>query len=490
VALLCAGAAIAGAAFTPTDPLGPRQWYLTADHAFDYFPEVLPQLPAVRVAVIDSGLDCNHPEFQGRIVAVRSFVGGSPCFDGNGHGTFVAGEIAAAVNNGAGIAGIAFPAQLLVAKIAGSGGGVSVEAEAEAIRWAADEGARVINLSLGGLRDPSDPPRDGFSEVEADAVSYAFGKGAVIVAAVGNGDAAPREPWPYADYPAALPHVLGVSAYGPDGSVPSFSNRDANYNDLAAPGEQILSTLPPALTASDPSCPDQGYSDCGPAGLRDGAGTSFAAPQVSAAAALLIAEKPALRPEQVTTILERTADDLNPASGCGQCPVGRDPLSGWGRLDIANALRALSGPLPPADRYEPNDDAGSYAHPLAGPRRTIVATLDYWDDPIDVYRLTLPPHQRLTAIVHGPTGAIAMAFWKPGTLHVTGGRANNRRWRLLLAARPGPIQRFAYRATHGGGYYLELQLRKPGAGQYQLDLTTTPVSTKPRRSRLEARAAP
>jgi len=160
VALLCAGAAIAAAAFTPTDPLAPRQWYLTADHAFDYFPELLPQLPAVRVAVIDSGLDCNHPEFQGRIVAVRSFVGGSPCVDGNGHGTFVAGEIAAAVNNGAGIAGIAFPAQLLVAKIAGSGGGVSVEAEAEAIRWAADEGARVINLSLGGQRDPIDPRRD------------------------------------------------------------------------------------------------------------------------------------------------------------------------------------------------------------------------------------------------------------------------------------------------------------------------------------------
>jgi hypothetical protein len=83
-----------------------------------------------------------------------------------------------------------------------------------------------------------------------------------------------------------------------------------------------------------------------------------------------------------------------------------------------------------------------------------------------------------------------MALWRPDTLHVTGGRANNRRWRLLLAARPGPIQRLSYSATHAGGYDLELQLRKPGAGQYKLDLTTTPVSTKPRPSRLGTRVAP
>ena len=148
---------------------------------------------------------------QGRIAASQSFVGGG-IDDKHGHGTFVAGVIAAAADNGEGIAGIAFPAELLIAKVVRSDGTISPEAEAKAIRWAADNGARVINLSLGGLRDPIHRDRDTFSEVEARAVSYAYSKGAVLVAAVGNGDEAPKSPWPYASYPAALPHVLGVSA--------------------------------------------------------------------------------------------------------------------------------------------------------------------------------------------------------------------------------------------------------------------------------------
>ncbi len=89
-----------------------------------------------------------------------------------------------------------------------------------------------------------------------------------MVAAVGNGDDAPAEPWPFASYPAALPHVLGVSALARSGAVPSFSNRDAIYNDVSAPGEGIVSTFPRALTARFPACADQGYSDCGPPDYR------------------------------------------------------------------------------------------------------------------------------------------------------------------------------------------------------------------------------
>ena len=86
---------------------------------------------------------------------------------------------------------------------------IPVEAEAKAIRWAVDNGARVINMSLGGVRDPLDPDRDTYSRLEADAVAYAVSQGAVVVAAVGNSDQAPESPWKYASYPAALPHVLG-----------------------------------------------------------------------------------------------------------------------------------------------------------------------------------------------------------------------------------------------------------------------------------------
>ena len=96
---------------------------------------------------------------------------------------------------------MAFPAQLLVAKVVRNDGTISLEAEAKAIRWAADNGARVINLSIGGLRDPKNPSRDTFSQLEAAAVQYAVAKGALVVAAVGNDELAPATPWPYASYP-------------------------------------------------------------------------------------------------------------------------------------------------------------------------------------------------------------------------------------------------------------------------------------------------
>ena len=98
-------AAPVAAAFTPNDPLAPRQWYLTQIRAFDVWTEQ-PALTPVKVAVIDSGIDAAHPEFQGRIAAGKTFVGGDWRTDEQGHGTFVAGEIAAGLNNGQGIAGI------------------------------------------------------------------------------------------------------------------------------------------------------------------------------------------------------------------------------------------------------------------------------------------------------------------------------------------------------------------------------------------------
>ena len=141
-------------------------------------------------------------------------------------------------------------------------GTISLDAESAAIHWAVDHGARVINLSLGGLRDPGEPSDDTYSALEAAAVAYAVSKGVVVVAAVGNSDQAPTTPWNYASYPAALPHVIGVGALAQDGSVPLFSDRDPVFVDLAAPGQGVLSTFPRALTAARPACVDQGYSDC------------------------------------------------------------------------------------------------------------------------------------------------------------------------------------------------------------------------------------
>ncbi|HSI98453.1 MAG TPA: S8 family serine peptidase, partial [Gaiellaceae bacterium] len=309
----------------PTDPLVSRQWYLTQSRFYESW-LTLPALESVAVAVIDSGVDASHPELAGKILDAKSFVGGSPRVDALGHGTFVAGLIAAGVDNGIGIAGLAPSAELLVAKVVTSSRAIPIEAEARAIRWAVDQGAQVLNMSLGGIRDPIDPDRDSFSRLEADAIAYAVSNGVVVVAAVGNGDQAPKSPWPFASYPAALPHVLGVSAITQTGSVPRFSNRDRIYNDIAAPGERILSIFPRPLTSRFPACSEQGYSSCGPEEYREAQGTSFAAPQVAAAAAVLLSLRPSLRPEQVTAILQRTAVDQTAATGCAACGVGRDAL--------------------------------------------------------------------------------------------------------------------------------------------------------------------
>jgi hypothetical protein len=474
LALVLAPSALAlavRAGFTPTDPLVPRQYYLAQDHAFDAFGPELPVVNPVRIAIIDSGIDGGHPEFpRQRIWQARSWVGGSALTDEEGHGTFVAGEIAAAINNNEGIAGMAFPAQLVIAKIARSDQTIDVRDEAQAIRWAVSVGARVINLSIGGLRNPFNPRVDTFSKVEAAAIQYAVRRGVVLVAAVGNSDEAPQTPWPYASYPAALPHVIGVSALSPTGNVPNFSDRDRIYNDVSAPGQEIYSTLPRALTSFRPLCMNQGYSDCGPDEFRHAAGTSFAAPQVTAAAAVLFALKPTLQADQVVNILERSATDVNAANGCRSCPLLRDSLSGWGRLDVSKAVAALDGILPLPDRFEPNDDAGTQSVKLTAAVTTVKATIDFWDDQIDVYRVYLRKGQRLRLTLDGPAGATSnLLLWKPGTKRVDDLRRQN--LRAAQSIGPGASHRLGYRSPKKGWYYVEVKVATRGAGPYLLTLT-------------------
>jgi SpoIID/LytB domain protein len=460
-------------AFAPSDPLAGQQWYLARDHAFDFWP-VPPTLPSVLVGVVDTGIDMGHPEFAGRIAYAKSFVGGS-VDDQIGHGTFVAGEIAAATGNGQGIAGIAFPAELVVAKVIGSDGTIDPEVEAKAIRWEVDRGAEVINLSLGAVRDPADLTLDTYSAAEAAAVRYAVSHGVLVVAAVGNSDDSPSTPWPYASYPAALPHVLGVGALAQDGSIPAFSNRDAVYTDLVAPGVGILSTFPRSLTAQRPACADQGYSNCASRDYRDGEGTSFAVPQVTGAAALLLATYPGLTPEQVSTILERTTDDVAPATGCPHCSVGRDSRSGWGSLDIAAALDQLSGQIPARDEMEPNDDAGNQAQRVWGSSAFVRATVDYWDDPVDVYAVRIRAGEQLSVAVHGRgIKGLQLALWKPGTLHVLGRPSLLRAHRLFQSRHTGPFQSLRYMAAVSGWYDVEVHETSPGAGAYALRVGKTP----------------
>ena len=441
-------------AFVPNDPLFAEQWYLPLVRAFDAWPD-LPALNPVLVAVVDSGIDADHPDFAGRIEEARSFVSSPATTDSIGHGTMVAGEIAAATNEGVGIASGGFSARLLIAKVVSPSGSIPLEAEAKAIRWAVDRGARVINLSLGGRRDPDNPSRDMFSNLEAAAVRYAVAHDVLLVAVTGN--CGTVCPYRYASYPAALPHVLGVSAIREDSTVAGFSNRDRRYNDLAAPGAGIVSTFPFALSVA--GCAPAGYTLCAPDEYVRGEGTSFAAPIVSAAAAVLFASRPELRASQAAAILKRTATDISAA--------GRDARTGNGRLDVAAAVAALAEPLPVRDRFESNDDAGRQAFFAFFPRkastRLLVATLDYYDDARDVYAFRIKRRQRLTITYRGDSALrTELAVYSPGTRSVE----NAAPLRELAGVRSRA--RVRYRATKGGWHFIELRAAEGTSGDYRI----------------------
>ncbi len=239
---------------------------------------------AVTIAVIDSGVDLSHPDLAGKIAgAYSAATNNSTVTDTNGHGTFVAGVAAAATNNGAGIAGAGYDSRLLAVKVADGSGGITTDLEAEGIVWAADNGADVINISLGGPADP----------LEADAVAYARTKGALVVASAGNDNTATKS------YPGALPGVLAVGATT-GGSRASFSNY-GSWVDVGAPGVDIHSTTP--LDGSTIWSTTSGYAG--------GNGTSFSAPLVAGQAALLRALHPAASADTIAATIGMTADTTN-----------------------------------------------------------------------------------------------------------------------------------------------------------------------------------
>jgi subtilisin family serine protease len=452
--------------FAPNDPLYPFQWYLPAIHAFDAW-SAPPLQPPVRVAIVDSGIDGTHPELSGRIVASRSFVGGSALTDSIGHGTIVAGEIGAALDNGEGIAGLGIPVELVIAKVTELGS-ISLANEANAIRWAVDQGAEVVNLSLGGPRDPKNPKRDSYSALEHAAVEYAVAHDVVVVAAAGNCSASTC-PEQYASYPAALPHVLGVGALNHTSDTPLFSNRDKQFVDVAAPGVDMASTFP--IPKSEPSCEEVGYTLCARTlSYRTPRGTSFSAPLATATAAVAIGERarlglPALSSNQVTSLVEASADDIGTA--------GRDARSGNGRLNVVRTVAGVPKPVVPADVLEPNDESGEAAA-FGAVGTGLNAVLDRWDDPRDVYRVKLRYHQRIAVQLRGPVGAQAdLYLWRPKTIAI--GSAGVGSPHLAAFSRHlGANERIVFRTGRAGWFYVEVRQTGGRSGAYRLSVVPAP----------------
>jgi len=251
----------------------------------------------VTVAVLDSGADFSHPDLQGRLVPGWDFVDGdADPTDTDGHGTAMAGVLGAVSNNGYGVAALTWQNPVLVVRVSGCTGSVGCSRLAQGIIYAADQGARVINVSYGG---------PNYSHTLALAVEYANIRGALLVAGTGNEDAAD----PY--YPAALPPVVAVAGVTGDGQTLCYPNY-GSWVDVSAPYRAFSTSLGGSIDLY--------------------AGTSISAAYVTGTLGLMISARPTLPPSQAAQLLCETADDL------GQ--PGPDPQYGWGKINPYRAVLA------------------------------------------------------------------------------------------------------------------------------------------------------
>jgi subtilisin family serine protease len=310
------------------DPLFARQWALDQLNAPEAWASGA-RGAGTTIAVVDTGVDLAHPDLSSKLVAGHDFVADSAdCPPGpqdeNGHGTHVAGIAAAVTDNGIGVAGVAPDAQIMPVRVLDAEGSGSNDDVAAGIRWAADQGAEVINLSLGEL--PIVGQLEPLNEDIEAAVTHAWERGSLVVAAAGN------ETFPLCSYPSFAERAVCVGATDSRGLPSFYSNFPNNRSMLGfrAPGglgsvfceddEDIWSTMWPG---SDYDCQGSGSIT----GYDTLAGTSMASPQVAGVAALLSGQ--GLTNAQIVERLKQTSSNHGLY----------DPVMGYGIVDAGAATQ-------------------------------------------------------------------------------------------------------------------------------------------------------
>jgi len=261
--------------------------------------------PTILIAILDSGIDQDHPDFIGKIEANEDFTGSGTVDDTYGHGTHVAGIAAANTNNSLGVSGIGYQSRLLNGKVLNDEGYGAYTWIAEGIIWATDNGAKVINLSLGGSRK---------SITLEDAVNYAWTSGVVVVAAAGNSGNTRKL------YPAYYPNCISVAATDNNDVKASFSTY-GSWVDVAAPGENIYSTFPNHTFYLQTVYGRSLEYDFGN-------GTSMSSPFVAGIAALVWDTEFGNDAQSVRDQIEQTADAI----------PGTGTYWQWGRVNACNAV--------------------------------------------------------------------------------------------------------------------------------------------------------
>ncbi len=308
---------------TPNDPDISQQWGLARIQAPQAW-EITHGSRAVPIAILDTGIDTTHPDLAGKIIMNKNFTASQTFDDKYGHGTHVAGIAAASTANGTGVAGVGYESSLMNVKVLGDNGAGYYSDIAAGMIWAADNGAKVINLSIGA---------DIESQTLRDALDYAWGKGAVVTVAAGNGGGTAPS------YPAYYEHAMAVAATDTADRLYSFSNR-GDWVDVAAPGSAI-STLPGGSYGTM-------------------SGTSMASPHVAGLAALAFAivsdtNGNGFLNDEVRALIQNGCDAL--ASGS----------AGSGRINAYRTLSTVkSAPVPAGGNIKGTVFNAANGKPLAG----------------------------------------------------------------------------------------------------------------------------
>lgn len=271
---------------TPNDSYFANQWGMTKIQAPEAW-DLATGSAKVKIAILDTGIDNNHEDLAGLTMKVDGWVNfttSGTSDDLYGHGTHVAGIAAAATNNSLGVAGLGFNTHLLSVKVLNDSGSGSYSWIANGIKWAADNGAKVINLSLGG---------SSRSTTLESAINYAWNKGVVLTCAAGNsGNKSPT-------YPAYYVNCLAVAATDENDKKASFSSY-GSWVDVAAPGVNIFSTFP-----------NHSYKLGKSLNYDYGSGTSMATPHVAGLAGLLFGADPSLTASEARSLIENNADKIS-----------------------------------------------------------------------------------------------------------------------------------------------------------------------------------
>lgn len=299
----------------------------------------------VKVAILDCGINENHPDLAGKIVDKQDFTNSaSGTNDIYGHGTHVAGIVAAVTNNSNGVAGVCPECLLLNGKVLNDSGSGAYSWIANGIIWATDNGAKVINMSLGGSTS---------SKTLENAVNYAWNKGVVVVAAAGNSNN------PSKTYPAAYTNAIAVAATDNQDNKASFSSYDSKWVDIAAPGVYIFSTWKDSSSLYDPQ-PVCELTVC----YKYASGTSMSTPIVAGVAGLVWKSNYNQSASSVRTRIETTADKI-PGTGIY-----------WsaGRVNAANAVSQSTSPTPaPSPTPSPSPSPSPTPTPLVDTEAPIVS---------------------------------------------------------------------------------------------------------------------